>query len=448
MQLGPILVRRSCKLKINKSLTPLWILIFGISLGLLIYILIQNVPALGHNIPTSDVSSDYFRGLVTAVLLGGVVFILPVHFNERVPLLLLWILRSTLTLGFMLYYEYRYGLDAYAYFYEAVNSQTITQTYKSTLEGTQTMILITKTIVEYIPLFKSYHALKVFFSFFGFLGSYLFYRSYSRYFSRSDIRLLYLLGAFPSIVFWSSILGKDPLTFFGISVFFYGALQIFKKFRIRHLALLVLGLLIMSSIRLWLVILFLMPFLLIYFFNSRSNLLIKTATSAVGLALVAFYSETILTSFQVESSKEALSLVNRISKSWSYGGSGQSVAELTSASSIVKFLPIGMFTALFRPLPGEIFNPFGLLSGFENLILLMLFTYSLFRIEFNFFKDRFTQYMTLTILIWSMFYGFISYQNLGTAVRFKLQILPFLILFIYHCVFVNKQKINSSVMSS
>jgi membrane associated rhomboid family serine protease len=94
---------------------------------------------------------------------------------------------------------------------------------------------------------------------------------------------------------------------------------------------------------------------------------------------------------------------------------------------MVKFAPLGAFTALFRPLPGEVLNPFGLLAGLESLVLLALLLRASRRAKWKEFKQPLILWASTLILIWAVVYGFASIQNLGTAVRWKLQVLPLLV---------------------
>jgi hypothetical protein len=93
---------------------------------------------------------------------------------------------------------------------------------------------------------------------------------------------------------------------------------------------------------------------------------------------------------------------------------------------MIKFAPVGMFTALFRPLPGEILNPFGLFAGLENLLMLWLLVAAIRKEGMAIFKEPIVTWAVSLVMVWSFLYGFISYQNLGSAARFKLQILPVL----------------------
>ena len=93
----------------------------------------------------------------------------------------------------------------------------------------------------------------------------------------------------------------------------------------------------------------------------------------------------------------------------------------------VKSIP----TALFRPLPGEVRNLFGLLAGLENLVFVILLIMAFFRTKLKELKDPLILWAIAICCIWGSLYGMIN-QNLGTFVRYKVQIFPiFLGLLLY-----------------
>ena len=57
----------------------------------------------------------------------------------------------------------------------------------------------------------SFHAAKVTFGMIGFLAIYLFYRAIVIFLRQEKIKILYIIAFFPSILFWSSTLSKEPL---------------------------------------------------------------------------------------------------------------------------------------------------------------------------------------------------------------------------------------------
>jgi hypothetical protein len=83
---------------------------------------------------------------------------------------------------------------------------------------------------------------------------------------------------------------------------------------------------------------------------------------------------------------------------------------------------------LFRPLPLEVLNPFGLLAGLENAFILTLFVVGLMRHGLGWFRQPILLWALITLLVWAAAYGFASYQNLGSAFRFRVQVAPILLL--------------------
>ena len=95
---------------------------------------------------------------------------------------------------------------------------------------------------------------------------------------------------------------------------------------------------------------------------------------------------------------------------------------------MIAFMPLGAFTALFRPLPFEVPNLFGLLAGLENVYLLVLFAVGLKRHGLSWSRQPILLWAATVLLVWGAAYGFASYQNLGTAFRYRAQVAPILLL--------------------
>jgi hypothetical protein len=94
---------------------------------------------------------------------------------------------------------------------------------------------------------------------------------------------------------------------------------------------------------------------------------------------------------------------------------------------LVARTPQGLFDTYFRPLPGDVENTFGLLAGFENLFLLGLTLWAVTRFRLVYLKNVVFFWSVLVLLTWGLAYSLVTYRDLGTAVRFKLQILPVLL---------------------
>ena len=412
------------------------IIIFGflicIAFGSFSPIILSTITAFGHGIPSTDILSDYFTGVFWAFLLGIFIIFSGLELHDKTALLVLWICKCLVTLGAMLVYENAYGLDAYYYF--QVASQPFYAWKSITFgQGTEIVCGLAWILVHVFKVGISYHALKVVFSMIGLLGIYFFYLGVSELVGKRVRFNLYLLGLFPSVLFWSSILGKDPLNLFGVGLYFYGICKWYREEKWLYLFLALAGMIVASAMRSWYFVILFLPLLILFWkswnhvpsFGKGSLFSAFLVVFGVLLASLPMISER----FKANDLDQAISATNTISHSWGYGGSAVSeIPKFTSLGSMLVFAPYGMFTALFRPLPGEVMNGFGLIAGLENLALIyLLFRFAL-KSQWNLWiRTRMGTWLITLVLTWSAIYCFISPQNLGSAVRFKLQILPILI---------------------
>jgi len=409
--------------------------------GLLILLLVDIVPALGRRIPQDDVASDYRVGFLWAVALWLTLLVWPIRETDKRVLLWVWPVKMVVVLGAMLLVESHYtDNDAFRYF-----SIPQREGYRwpgfAFGEGTANVVSLSWLHQQIIP--DSYHAMKVSFAMVGLVAVYLLYRAAVRFLGREDIRVLYLLALFPSILFWSSILGKDPVMLLGISLYTYGVVSIYTYRRpdlrrLGYVGLFAAGVTIASLIRVWLGPILLAPLAVFGMTGGRhifvKAFLIIVVVSALTQA-VALTSERFNLSgesFDVESAAGLVKTTDYISHTAAKGaveegGSSQAVAKFHDLRGMAMFVPIGAFTALFRPLPGEILNPFGFLASLENLLLLTLTVRAISRSQWKDLRQPLVLWATTVVLVWSVVYGFASTQNLGTGARWKLQILPLLV---------------------
>lgn len=403
------------------------IVIAGLVVGLGVYEFVAYSAVRGLISGRGGVDSKYLMGMFWAGFFLFLIIIAPIQPAVRINLMALWILRCFVTLGFMLFYEYHYvTLDAF--FYYQYGRAGMYEQSELFISGTATIMTIVHALTSYLPLSDSYHALKVIWSVFGFVGSYLFWLSYCHITKTRNLSVLWLLCAFPSLLFWSSILGKDPLVFFGLGLATYGAVLLFDKVERGPLLMFAAGVLAVASIRVWTAtaLLFAMA-LCVVSINTKKTHAITIAKVIVWCSLM-YFAGKMANKFEIASQADLFERVNVVSRGWSIGGSQQEVPELKTLDQVLRFLPRGMFTALYRPLPGEVNNIFGAVAGLENLALIFVSLLALIWARVKFIADKSVQFCILTIFIWSLLYAFISYQNLGSAVRFKIQILPYMLL--------------------
>jgi hypothetical protein len=412
------------------------ILLVGLTAGagLLVLLLLDFVPALGANIPQDDVSTDYRVGFVWAVVLWLTLLFWPIPQAEKRALQLVWLMKMIVVLGVLLLVESHYkDNDSFMYF-ATPQRDGFRWAGFAFGQGTANIVSLSWLHQQIIP--DSYHAMKVSFAMVGLIAIYVLYRAAVRFLGREDIRVLYFLALFPGILFWSSIIGKDPVMLLGIGLYVYGVVGIYSHRspdlkRLAYATSVAAGVTLASLIRVWLGPILLAPLAVFLLFALRSivaRVVLVMIVAAAFVHTISLAGDT----FDIESREDLVERTDYISHTAAQGaldqgGSSLSVTRFQDFGSMVKFAPLGAFTALFRPLPGEVLNPFGLLASLENLGLLALLLRAITRARWREIGQPLVLWAITIIVVWSLVYGFASTQNLGAAVRWKLQVLPLLV---------------------
>jgi len=130
------------------------------------------------------------------------------------------------------------------------------------------------------------------------------------------------------------------------------------------------------------------------------------------------------------------------SKNLAYGGSSVGVHIITGFGDYILWFIPNLFTTLFRPMIWDIRNPFTFIAAIENTILLYLFYKYILKNWSTLYANKYLKFYILLIFSWSLLYVIISPTNLGMAVRFKLQVLPLILILIgvAHATFNYKTK--------
>jgi len=162
------------------------------------------------------------------------------------------------------------------------------------------------------------------------------------------------------------------------------------------------------------------------------NIGVRIVVFCALLAFAYFNFHYVMDNFEFSDFDAAAKGVGNVATSWNDGGSAGYVPVINTPAEALSFMPFGMLTALFRPLPGEVMNPFGLLAGLENLVILFLLWKALRAWRWETWKDHLVVWFGSYVLIWSSVYAFLSPQNLGSAVRFRLQVLPVMLFLFYY----------------
>src|ERR1043166_4966560 len=354
---------------------------------------VDAVETLGRNLPQARIDRDYDIGLVVAIVIGLSILGWPVPARDKPHLLTLWAAKCVVTLGIMLIYEWRYN-DLDSYFYFQLSHSEIPPTGMGFGNGTENMRAITWGLATVIP--DSYHGLKVCFSLAGFIGLYLIYRGAVRFVEREDPRIFYFIALFPSCIFWSSILGKDPIQLLGVGLYVYGVIASIRRIQPYGAVATALGLLLSMWIRLWTGPILVIPLLVFPILAARGVFRRLALATLIG-ALLVFAGGRVADRFQIDTAEDAVNAVEQFAQTGAQGASAVRPAEINNATDLLAYTPRAMFTALFRPVPGELRNYFGTFAGIENGILLALVTIALLRLRRGAWREP--------LVVWAMLRG-------------------------------------------
>lgn len=381
-------------------------------------------------LPGADPSADYLMGLIWAfgtivavLLIGGLL-------RFRGPLLTVWIAKLFVDLTIMLLYDYTYGVDPDGYY---LNASTPGFTWDGFTMGQGTLNTRTLTWLHYAFVNSSFNATRLTFSLIGLAGLFLVYRAAVLCTGREGPRVFFAFAFVPSVLFWSSILGKDPIAFFGISAYVFGVVAWHTLNQNRYLLWMAAGLLVAVYIRMWFAPILLIPLGLLGWMRSE-GFAKRSIFVALGLVGVLLSPLILKESIGVDLFQEGelLETADTMARVFPGGGSSLEVPDLATPGQIAAFAPLGVFTVFFRPLPGEVNNVFGVLTGIENAFLLILTIRAIYRTKLRDLKEPLVAWALAALLIWAGVYSIASFQNLGTLSRYKLQIMPIFLGLLYY----------------
>lgn len=376
-----------------------------------------------------------YQDLTYAILLFIFITLGFVFFANK-DYLKIWFIKAFVTLIVMLGYEANYGLDAYMYFAEAVHSLNV---YIRPGTGTYNVAMINH-FFTYIAG-DSYHSLKLLNSFIGYLGLLLLYKSFEYTMQKSNLdtdpKYIYFFFLFPSVLFWSSILGKDPLTLFFIGLFSYGFIHLIDDFKLRYIIMIAVSIWLISYIRSWWSIIMVTTIFLYYLrVNSMRSFIFFIMISPIFYILAVQFLHT----QGISSFEQVFLKMTETSSKLAYGSGSISTQAITGIGDYVLYYIPNLFTSLYRPMPWDIRNLFTALAAIENVLLFYLTYKYIFKNWKLIYNNKYLKFFILLIFSWSLLYVIISPTNLGVAVRFKLQVLPAMLILIGAAIAMSKQK--------
>ena len=379
----------------------------------------------GVNIPTNDVFADYTWGVGWACVLLLSIFLWPVSWKHKKLLAAAWLVKCFMALVVMLPYEQQYwGLDCWTYFQRA-HLGLAELSPRLTRGGADLVIWLSGLHLKIGP--DSYHAMKLSFAMIGFIGIYLFYLAAQMLLGKHSPLTFWVLTLYPSVLFWSSVLGKDPIILAAIALHVWGFVKVTLCGRNAYLWAVLGGIGLASAVRIWMGLILIVPCLFVLGMRIKHIAWRIAAVVMVGLALTTLGPATVAR-LDLAKTGDFFEATRTKTDGWDRANSSLKVdVKLNSLWDLVLFTPESVFIAYFRPLPGDVPNLFGWLAGFENLGLLLVSIWALFRLRPACFRNPLFLWGAALLIAWGLTYSLVAYKDLGAAVRYKLQVLPILL---------------------
>lgn len=248
----------------------------------------------------------------------------------------------------------------------------------------------------------------------------------------------------PSVVFWGSGLLKDSITFACVAQFtasFHHLLKIRTR-KFSNISAIIFSSYLLISIK---------PYIFFALLPGTSLWLIGYITSKIDnqfirsllipfAALVAIGAGYLMLSvigdalgeFSLNKVVDKAIVTQMDLKQDYYQGSSFDIGTIdASIAGMLSKAPLAVNAALFRPYLWESYNPGMLISGVENLILLLVSIWLILRLRiYNLFLLMFKHHVLFFSIFFSLFFAFsvgLTTSNFGSLVRYKIPAIPFFV---------------------
>lgn len=340
----------------------------------------------------------------------------------KMPLLGAWLFRVLVAMFASLAYFQHYSVDAYNYFADSRFGGVLARLGFD--DGTRNLTALCALMRRFSP--DSFHAMNLSFAMLGLIGIYLFFKASEAFLGVSNVWVFYLLAFEPSLTFWTSSIGKEAVMLLAVGLYSYFTMTWWRTRRLGYLLGVVAALPLAALVRPWMGAILALP-LIFLCYRAQRRVVTRLVTIVVTGAIVWMAFPFLLSMFYLEATQDITEQVAGFASRFNAGNSAGLPIFLCGPVDILSYAPIGIFSALFRPLPGEVPNLFGLVAGVENLFMLGLLARAMMRARLGDLRNPLLAWAACIVLFWAFIYGFVSSQNLGTAVRYRTQIFPILL---------------------
>lgn len=395
-------------------------------------------------------------------------------------------------IGFSIIYAYYYdGGDTFVYFNNASGLTTIafsdTSSFLSIMSGNMShenflifekynyqlfywkdpqAFSVIKLVVPFAFLgLKCYLLTSIIVAYITYSGVWKLYQMFVKCFPNMKKEIAIAILFMPSVAFWGSGVLKDSWTLSAAGWLTYSFYNIFIKIEKKSLFLNIINVIISSyilfSIKPYILFSLIFGYVIWVIFHKftsiKSNfhrvLLFPTIfilSWFMGAAIITQTGSVIGGSYENIDKMVVKADVGRKDhlRSIQYGGNNFDIGEYdkNSFTSILKKVPIAIISGLFRPFLWECSNIVMLLSGLENLVVIIFTIFIIFRkgplfLINTLFDNPLILFSFVFAIVFAFSIGF-STSNFGALVRYKIPLIPF---FMAALFFVRKKQITVAI---
>lgn len=367
---------------------------------------------------------DFYQYMLTlSILMFSYIIIMVIGYVERSNIIMVSLIFFWHTLFSFTYYFFTINNPADAKGYYLRSELVESFNFKF---GTEFVTYLTSFLSQ--DLSANYLNSTLVFNLIGTLGLLLLYFCLEKYlFGLSKFWNLIIF--LPSLSFWSAGLGKDAISFFSVCLFLYSIAKMKKL-----IFLIPIAFICMLVVRPHIAFMILVSFVIYFIFKSKVPVLIKFLTFPLVLSIMILSSSFIQRYVGLDDASIS-SIGGYVDERQNTNQGGGSSIDLQAMS-----YPMQIFTYVFRPLPFDAHSPLALLTSIENVILLFLFIYILFKNKFRlnaFIEGKNTWLLIYAFLTCSMLA--VTTANLGIATRQKWMFMPILLYLLVYAFYRYKQ---------
>ena len=293
--------------------------------------------------------------------------------------------------------------------------------------------------------FKSFIGTTILLAWISYSAIWRLYQVFAREFPKLTKEFAIALLFIPSVIFWGSGLLKDTITFASVCLFAssFSILMTRRENIIKNIFLLIISSLLLIWIKPY-IFFALLPGSILWYGGIQvfrvNNRLVKSLTTPflITISLLSGYlmlnlMSDFLGEYSLEKVLDKAVLTQNDLKSDYYQGSSFDIGGFdATVTGILSKMPSAINAALFRPYIWETYNLTMLMSGIENLLLLVFTVYLTIKLRvYNLFRLMFRHRILFFTVYFSIFFAFsvgLTTSNFGSLVRYKIPAIPFFLI--------------------